>query len=80
MSANTVKAYVHDVAAFAAWFKQSTGDKFAPGIVDPREITDFRGFLLQRRSSPATVNRRLVSLRRYYLWAKKRGMIIDSSF
>ena len=46
-SANTVKAYVHDVVAFAAWFEQTTGDGFAPGIVDPREITDYRGFLLQ---------------------------------
>ena len=79
-SANTVKAYVHDVTAFAAWFEQTTGDKFVPGIVDPREITDYRGFLLQRGSSPATVNRRLVSLRRYFLWAKKRGMIRDTPF
>jgi len=79
-SANTVKAYVHDVVAFAAWFEQTTGDGFAPGIVDPREITDYRGFLLQRRSSPATVNCRLVSLRRYFLWAKKQGMLNDSPF
>jgi len=79
-SVNTVKAYVYDVGAFASWFEQTTGDEFAPGIVDPREITDYRGHLLQRGSSPATVNRRLVSLRRYFLWAKKRGMISDTPF
>ena len=79
-SANTVKAYVHDVAAFAAWFEQTTGDEFMPGIVDPREVTDYRGFLLQRGSSPATVNRRLVSLRRYFVWAKKQGMLNESPF
>jgi len=79
-SANTVKAYVHDVGAFASWFEQTTGDELAPGVVDPREITDYRSFLLQRGSSPATVNRRLVSLRRYFLWAKKQGMISDSPF
>ena len=79
-SANTIKAYVYDVGAFASWFEQTTGDEFAPGIVDPREITDYRGHLLQRGSSPATVNRRLVSLRRYFLWAKKRGMISDTPF
>jgi integrase/recombinase XerC len=79
-SANTVKAYLHDVGAFASWFEQTTGDEFAPGIVDPREITDYRGHLLQRGSSPATVNRRLVSLRRYFLWAKKQVMINDSPF
>jgi site-specific recombinase XerD len=79
-SANTVKAYIHDVGAFASWFRQTTGDDFSLGIVDPREITDYRGHLLQRGSSPATVNRRLVSLRRYFLWAKKQGMINDSPF
>jgi integrase/recombinase XerC len=79
-SANTVKAYVHDVGAFASWFEQTTGDEFAPGIVDPREITDYRGHLLQRGSSPATVNRRLVSLRRFFLWARNRGMTGDTPF
>ncbi len=79
-SANTVKAYVSDVATFVSWFEQTKGDEFMPGIVDPREITDYRGFLLQRGSSPATVNRRLVSLRRYFLWARKRGMINDTPF
>jgi integrase/recombinase XerC len=79
-SANTVKAYVHDVGAFASWFEQTTGDEFAPGIVDPREITDYRGHLLQRGSSPATVNRRLVSLRRFFLWARNRGMSGDTPF
>lgn len=79
-SANTVKAYVYDVSSFAAWFEQTTGDEFVPGVVDPREITDYRGFLLQRGSSPATVNRRLVSLRRYFLWAKKQGMLNDTPF
>jgi len=33
---------------------------------------------LQRGSSPATVNRRLVSLRRYFLWVKKQGTTNDS--
>jgi integrase/recombinase XerC len=79
-SANTVKAYVHDVGAFASWFEQTTGDEFAPGLVDPREITDYRGFLLQRGRSPATINRRLVSLRRYFLWAKKQEMISNTPF
>ena len=46
----------------------------------PREITDYRGNLLQRGNSPATINRRLVSLPRYFLWAKKQGMINDSPF
>jgi len=36
--------------------------------------------LLGRLASPATVNRHLVSLRRYFLWAKKQGMLNDTPF
>jgi site-specific recombinase XerD len=79
-SASTVKAYTHDVASFATWFEQTTGEGFAPGAVDPREITDYRGFLLQRDSSPATVNRRLVAMRRFFLWAKRQGIANSNPF
>jgi site-specific recombinase XerD len=79
-SANTVKAYTHDVASFATWFEQTTGEGFAPGAVDPREITDYRGFLLQRDSSPATVNRRLVAMRRFFMWAKRQGFTKNNPF
>jgi integrase/recombinase XerC len=79
-SANTIKAYIHDVESFVTWYEQTTGEEFSPGAVDPREITDYRGYLLQRGSSPATVNRRLVALRRFFLWAKKQGVMNDSPF
>jgi hypothetical protein len=35
-----------------------------------RENTDYRGRLLQRGSIPVTVNRWLVSFRRYFLWPR----------
>jgi integrase/recombinase XerC len=79
-SDNTVKAYVHDVNSFVLWFEQSTGEAFAPGAIDPREITDYREFLLLRNSSPATVNRRLVALRRFFNWAKRQGATNNNPF
>lgn len=79
-SANTVKAYTHDVASFAIWFEQTTGEAFEPQAVDPREMTDYRGFLLQRDKKPATVNRRLIALRRFFLWAKRTGQANSSPF
>ena len=79
-SANTIKAYVHDVTSFAKWFEQTSGEEFAASLIDPREIVDYRSFLLQRGKSPATINRRLVSLRRFFLWAKRQGAAGDNPF
>ncbi len=79
-SVNTIKAYTHDVASFTTWFEMTTGEAFEPQAVDPREITDYRGFLLQRDSKPATVNRRLIALRRFFRWAVRAGYATSSPF
>jgi integrase/recombinase XerC len=79
-SANTVKAYVHDVGDFATWFEQTTGEGFAPNIVDPREVTEYRGWLQRKGYAPATVNRRLIALRRFFDWAKQQGRAAGSPF
>jgi integrase/recombinase XerC len=72
-SSHTVKAYAHDLAHFASWFAQTTGEAFDPQAVGPRDITGYRSFLLTRGKKPATVNRRLVALQRFYKWTQKQG-------
>ena len=79
-SANTIKAYLHDVASFESWYAVTMGEGFDVQAVDPREITDYRGFLLQQGSRPATVNRRLIAMRRFFLWAKRVGHTGNSPF
>jgi integrase/recombinase XerC len=79
-STNTVKAYRHDVASFAGWFELTTGESFSPNAVDPREITEYRGYLMVQENKPATINRRLIALRRFFLWARKQGYINSSPF
>lgn len=79
-SANTIKAYLHDVTSFTKWLEETTGEAFAPQAVDQREIVEYRGFLLQRGRKPATVNRRLTAIRRFFLWAKRVGRAGDSPF
>ena len=79
-SANTVKAYAHDIAAFAQWFAQATGDGFHPQAVDPREIQEYRGYLVHQGLSPATVNRRLIALRGFFRWAKQEDLAPESPF
>jgi site-specific recombinase XerD len=79
-SRHTVKAYAHDLAHFATWFYQTTGEAFDAQAVGPRDITAYRSFLLTRGKKPATVNRRLVALQRFYKWAQQQGHATHSPF
>ena len=79
-SPHTVKAYIHDVAAFASWFHQTTGEVFDPQVVDPREIQEYRGYLLRQGRKPATINRRLIALRSFFRWAVQKGLATESPF
>jgi len=79
-SAHTVKAYAHDLGGFAHWFVQTTGEGFDPQAIGPRDISEYRSYLLTRGKKPATVNRRLVALQRFYKWAQKQGQVTNSPF
>jgi site-specific recombinase XerD len=79
-SAHTVKAYVHDLGGFAQWFTQTTGEGFDPQAIGPRDIAAYRSDQLTRGKKPATVNRRLVALQRFYKWAQQHGHTTQSPF
>src|SRR5215210_6779004 len=79
-SAHTVKAYVHDLGGFAQWFTQTTGDPFDPQAIGPRDITNYRSYLLTHGKKPATINRRLVALQRFYQWAQHQAQITNNPF
>jgi site-specific recombinase XerD len=79
-SRHTTRAYLQDLQAFAAWFRTSNGEEFSPRAVDPRDITEYRGYLLRKGVSSATVNRRLISLRRYFKWVHRQGLVDESPF
>lgn len=79
-SPHTLRAYSQDLAHFAAWLEQSTGEAFDPQAVNPRDITEYRSYLITRGRKPATVNRRLVALQRFYRWARRNGHVSDNPF
>jgi site-specific recombinase XerD len=79
-SVHTVKAYTHDLTGFAHWFAQITGDAFDPQVIGPHDIAEYRSYLLTRRKKPATVNRRLVALQRFYKWVQKQGHTSNNPF
>ena len=61
-SSHTVKAYTQDLTGFARWYEHTTGEVLSPQAVDPREIAEYRGYLIRTGAKPATVNRKLIAL------------------
>src|SRR3954454_1128853 len=74
-SPQTRRAYQLDLLHFANWFAQSVGETFSPEVITPTDVREYRGYLLNvEKRQPATVNRRLAALRRFFRWAKALGL------
>lgn len=77
----SVSAYLSDLTQFARWFGVTTGQDFAPELITS---TDLRGWYHHaaqvERVSPATWNRRRVSLSLFCQWALAVGLIAYSPF
>ena len=71
---NTVRSYSNDLQQFLKWYVNTNGDQVEPRDVTRGDVIDFRGFLLTRKSSLASVNRRITSLRQYFEFALHNGL------
>lgn len=78
-SSLTVKNYMADLNHFEKWFLE-TNDcaSLAPSDVTPTDLREFKQFLLiNKEMKPASVNRRLASLRSFLKWANEVGISPD---
>jgi len=74
-SPRTRAAYRLDLLHFAGWFARTVGEAFSPEAVTPTDVREYRGHLINvEHRQPATVNRRLAALRRFFQWAKATGL------
>jgi integrase/recombinase XerC len=74
----TLASYRTDLTHFAGWFAASTGEACAPAAVTPTDLRDYRAALLTiANRAPATVNRRLAALRRFFRWAKAQKLVAE---
>src|SRR6266542_3545270 len=74
-SPKTRVSYRLDLLHFAAWFARTVGESFSPEAITPRDVREYRGYLINvEKRQPATVNRRLAALRRFFQWAKATGL------
>jgi site-specific recombinase XerD len=77
-ASKTVVNYLSDLNCFARWFKGSLGEDFSPKVVTPTDIREYRAYLqTSRGAKPATANRRLAALRRFFRWAVAEGIIAE---
>ena len=84
LSPTSIRNYLSDIRQFMAWCERdwSAGQEdedqmfFSPEHVATPTITAYRAFLQDRRKlKPASINRYLVSLKRYFDWAVNAGLI-----
>ena len=82
LSAATRRNYTSDLRQFAAWCEHSWAEgqdefrPFAPTAVSTPTITTYRSHLQAVVClRPATINRHLVSLKRYFGWAVDAGLV-----
>lgn len=75
-AAETRRAIVQDVRKFARWFASANKEPFQASRVTVRDITDFKDYLRREKGQAvASVNRCLVTLRRFFGWLAEQGHV-----
>jgi site-specific recombinase XerD len=75
-SANTRRAFAHDIRTFVAWFEITNQEPFAIGRITTADITGFKDHLRKGQGKAiSTVNRALVSLRRLFSHLVEEGLL-----
>jgi integrase/recombinase XerD len=82
MQPATIRSYIADLSAFARWCEETwaegveVGELFAPTNVVTPTITQYRSYLQTvAKLKPATINRALISIRRYLDWVVDSQLI-----
>jgi site-specific recombinase XerD len=69
-SRHTINAYHLDLKQFGEWFAGVNGDEMEPELITPTDLREFKHFLIEEEQlKPATINRKLASLRAFLKWA-----------
>ena len=76
---HTLKAIRNDLRKFVRWFTHANSEDFIVTRVMLRDVTDFRNYLHRdRRQAVASVNRALVSIRRFFKWLLEQGIVLSN--
>lgn len=78
-STYTIKNYLCDLDGFALWLKSKGNTEFAPTLITPTDLREYKHYLDQiLQLKPQTINRKLSSLRSFLNWAGIEGYFPDN--
>jgi site-specific recombinase XerD len=76
---NTLRAFANDLRSFMLWFIQRNGERFLLARVSQRDLVDFKTYQRSEKGlAVATVNRSLVTLRKFFGWLVERGVLASN--
>ena len=72
----TIKNYLCDLNAFAEWFQETNGDALSPEKITPTDLREYKRWLLFSRGlKPASLNRKLATLKSFLKWASDLQLV-----
>jgi site-specific recombinase XerD/cytoskeletal protein CcmA (bactofilin family) len=77
---STIRNYTSDLSDFFSWVAKSTGERFSFSQFNPGLVQAYVADMTVAPVAPATINRRLSTLRRFTLWAVEEGELDESPF
>jgi integrase/recombinase XerC len=74
-SPHTVRCYEDDLVQFEGYLVESIGEPADPTATDARRLRAYSAWLSGRGYAPTTIARRLASLRSYYRYQRRQGVV-----
>jgi integrase/recombinase XerC len=74
-SPHTIRCYEDDLVQFEDYLVESSGEGADPTAADARRLRGFSAWLSGRDYAPSTIARRLASLRSFYRYQRRQGVV-----
>lgn len=79
ISPYTIRGYLADIRKFAQWFDLSNGEAMGESNVTAVDVRNYKEYLQTvKKYKPATINRRISTLRAFFSWAIEKGLVEES--
>jgi len=75
-SPHTVRCYEDDLIQFESYLVEAQGEGADPTTADARRLRGFSAWLSGRSYAPSTIARRLASLRSFYRYQRRQGLVV----
>ncbi len=74
-SAHTIRSYEDDLGLYASYLEESGGEGSDPSSADPVRLRRYSAWLAGRGYAPSTIARRLASLRSFFRFLRREGLV-----